>query len=125
METGYPIVDLIQITHNNDILRIDEMMENTSANSSLNETAREFDVITEQEAHLYLSKQKQDKEPQQCVDSDVESTIVADEIKPAKSINTHVNMSVREIEMLPSGLFHVLLMPKKSSFKVSISSFVY
>ena len=129
-ETGYPIVDLIQITEN-EIRRIDEMM-NVSSEA---ESGRDFDLITEQEAQLY-QRENTVKDKEQCVDSDVDnnsSLPIADELqaRPAaivKPINHLVTMSVKAIEMMPSGLLHVLLLPKRSSAKVSLfysSIFIY
>ena len=123
-ETGYPIVDLIQIAKDKKILKIDEMM-NVSSEA---ESGRDYDLITEQEAQLYQRSQRESTEKEhkeQCVDSDVDnnsSLLVTDEPAKAavKPVN-HVTMSVKGIDMTSTvGLFRVLLLPKKSSSKVSI-----
>ena len=96
--------------------------------SSEAESGRDYDLITEQEAQLYQRSQRESTEKEhkeQCVDSDVDnnsSLLVTDEPAKAavKPVN-HVTMSVKGIDMTSTvGLFRVLLLPKKSSSKVSI-----
>ena len=102
-------------------------MMDSSWNSSLDETGREFSSITEQEAELYAHKKlpkgqtEEQAEGQQRIDSDVDTQPPEPKVKKVYSSSLmlvqvekpkRVNCSVRDLQLLPNGELNILWMPK-------------
>ena len=100
----------------------------SSWNSSLDETGREFSSITEQEAELYAHKKlpkgqtEEQAEGQQRIDSDVDTQPPEPKVKKKVYSSSlmlvqvekpkRVNCSVRDLQLLPNGELNILWMPK-------------